>query len=780
MRLHLTVFLILLSLPILLVASDSRAQSWKPVNRMGARELSLIEINYLILPQVESQRLASAVDDLQRLFTERYDKTLQLVDAAKLKQAIYFETADVGEGGAFSISRERTRIIIRGTDAEAWVNAIYAICSDMLGARWYWSGELGFEWVDPPIRYFPSRPWVERPAFVQRRLHPVETDFARRNRLNEVYSFNHNLARIFTGELFIEKPEVFAEINGRRKAPDGNAARDPQPDFSNPLTVEIAAQAALEYFEENPTRTSYSLSINDNVLFDTTEDTEKLVSPLRYYRGRPNYTDLVFGFMNQVAERVFNQADVWETPSGEPRYLTALAYYWTEPAPSMPLHPRVMPVLTSDRAQWHDPDYRAQDKKLIEQWVQSGAERVATWDYYFGAPYIYPRQFNQWIDESLKYLADSGVDVLFSQLPSFWGLDGAKAWLAAELLWNPEQDAEGLLEEYYQNFFGSAAGSMRAFYEMAERHRNTHEGEADWIKLYKDESSISLFTEDVLSEMRGYVVQAEGEVANDGRRLARVQVISEAFRLTELYEAYNRIRQELVWMVLLKPGQKIAIQDQLAAFKNARSSYRKYLDTYLSESAYAPARRRVDLGQSNPEMMASAAISEVGKRSFASILKDPRLQHLGFEQRNFLSPEIPRLADWHVDYRPSEGFALLPSEHTSGRSGLRIVNADIVSIFGVFPAIPNREYALQMKADWKSELDNRVYIHIDWLDREGAQLGSFVPIRFPIGASEESLDIHLPMASPDNAHDVRIRIVVSRQYPEDFLDISELDFRVVW
>ena len=60
--------------------------------------------------------------------------------------------------------------------------------------------------------------------------------------------------------------------------------------------------------------------------------------------------------------------------------------------------------LTSDRAQWHDPDYRTQDKALIQAWAASGAERVATWDYYFGAPYLYPRQFNQWIIESIRHV----------------------------------------------------------------------------------------------------------------------------------------------------------------------------------------------------------------------------------------------------------------------------------------------------------------------------------------------------------------------------------------
>ncbi|MEC7231296.1 MAG: DUF4838 domain-containing protein, partial [Verrucomicrobiota bacterium] len=163
-------------------------------------------------------------------------------------------------------------------------------------------------------------------------------------------------------------------------------------------------------------------------------------------------------------------------------------------------------------AQWHDPNYRTQDKALIQAWTDSGAERVATWDYYFGAPYLHPRQFNQWIIESIRHMSDEGIDVFFSQLPSFWGLDGAKAWFAAELLWNPEQDAHALLDEYYDNFFGPVSVPIRAFYETAERHRNENEGQADWIKLYMDESGIALFTPEVLAEMRDYIGLAEAKL----------------------------------------------------------------------------------------------------------------------------------------------------------------------------------------------------------------------------------------------------------------------------
>lgn len=795
-------FAALLATPPGFALAGQRAPSWKPERALGSSQLAMHDLVYIVRPSVESKVLDAAIADMLELFADRYCRPLDLWPAESLdtsmlgrdeaqvsselrpmtrrpKKALIFERSGSSQaGGAFSLRRERTRLVLQAADVEGWSNGLYAIMRDLMGARWYWAGELGFEWTEPARRYLPDRPWVEKPAFAQRRLHPVDTDFGRRNRLNSVYSFNHNLAKVFTPELFELQPEVFAEVNGRRTMPRGSGGTDPQPDFTHPDAVELAAEAALEHFRGQPASTSYSLSINDNVLFDTRARTEAAVSPIRYFRGRPDYTDLVFGFMNRVAERVFDQAGAWQTPEGEARYLTALSYYWTEPAPTLRLHPRVMPVLTSDRAQWHDPDYRADDKALIRAWTASGAERVATWDYYFGAPYLYPRQFNQWIAESLPFMAEAGIDVFFSQLPSFWGLDGAKAWLSAELLWDPEQDAEALLAGFYDNFFGAAAGPVRAFYETAERHRNAHEGSAEWIKLYKDESGIALFTPEVLAEMRGHLDRAESAVQADARRAARVKVVSRAFLLTEVYARYDRDRRELVELCL--DGQAAdRIKTQLELFRRSRAVYRAYLDEYLATSKYAPSRRHIDLGQSDPEALALSAIEGSLSGDFLSLAKDPRLAHLGLEARNFLGPHLPQLKEWHLDYRPSEDFEVAASEWGEGASGLRIKDADIVSVFSTFPVVSNQAYEFRVRASWRISLDNRVHLHVNWLDREGLSLGASVPLRLPYGVRDEPVDIRLPFTAPNNAYDFRLRIVVSRQYPGDFLDLSELDFGMI-
>ena len=759
--------------------------------------MPITAIHAVVLPPKPPETLLRAVDDFARLMEKRNGQSPAILPEGRPKNALYFERIpnDREHGGAFTIRRERTRVVIRSADASGWGNALYTIAENMLGARWYWSGDLGFEWVRPEQAYFPLGPWRETPAFIQRRFHPADTDYARRNRLNRIYEFNHNLARIFGPELFETNPEVFAEVNGRRKPPQGSAGTDPQPDFTHPDAVEIAARAALDHFEANPESNSFSLSINDNALFDTTSATAEAVRPLRYFRRRPDYTNLVFGFMNRVAEQVFEEAGAWQTPSGKDRYLTALAYYWTEPAPTIPVHPRVMPVLTSDRAQWHDPDYRAEDKALIQAWAASGADRIATWDYYFGAPYFHPRQFNRWIAESLRFMADSGVDVFFSQLPAFWGLDGAKPWLSSQLLWDPHQDAKVLLDEYYDAFFGPAAEPMRRFYETAEAHRNAQEGPADWIKLYKDESGIALFTPGVLQAMRAHLDAAasilEATISGpptdemtapdadpalpEDRFAKRVEAASRAFRLTETYAAMDRARQALVIACFDREAGGVVAR-LLETFREARTQYQNYSQTYFESGPYAPSRRHFEIGQSNPEALAQAHIEGFAVKKTRGLLTDPKLKHLGYAQRNFLGPRLPKLEDWHLDYRPSQHFSVEASARGEDAAGLRIEGADMLSVFRQLPVVSNQEYLLSINAAWQISLDNRVHLHLTWLDRDGNSLGTQKPLRWPIEKRDQPTTIEIPLRAPNNAYDLRIRIIVSRQYSGDYLDINQIGF----
>ena len=781
-------------------------------------------IRAVVPPEGASGEVAAAAEELRVLLERRYggEVALGVPEGRRPKNAVYLE---IGDGPpyrlgrqAFFIRREGLRLRITGGSARGLVNGVYGLCGRVLGARWYWAGEHGFEWAGPAPEKFPEIRWRHAPAFAMRWLQPMDAAYARRNRLVKGFRFGHALAGIFSPEVFEAHPEAFAEIRGRRRTPKGSGKYDPQPDFTEERTVEVAAEAALAHFRRNPESRTFSLSINDNVLFDDSAATREAVSPLAYFRGRPDYTGLVFRFMNAVARKVFEEGGAWRNSEGEKRYLTALAYYWTEAAPDFPVHPRVMPVLTSDRAQWHDPAYRAEDKALIERWSASGAERIGTWDYYFGAPYPYPRQFNEWVVASIRHLHACGVDVFFTQLPAIWAFDGAKPWLAARLLWAPESDAEALLREYYREFFGPAGPAMRRFYEAAEAWRNAHARTAEWIKFYKDEAGIALFPRSRLRVLRGHLEAAEAAVADGAERFrGRVGLVSEAFGFTEAYAAFHRARRAMVDAALSASagaalpggwprqrdgsGATVALREAVAAFREARARYREVAGRVTGRPAHRQLRHFTRIKQSDPLPFALAVLAMAGdgravppeygelerllrylrapEEAVRWTMRNAELAHGegAPSPRDFLGPPLPEIPGWHFDFRASEHLAVEAAETgDAGRSGVRISGADMVSFFRDVPVAGDRRYVLALDARWRVSPDNRNQIKLTWRDRSGRRLRTDLPFQFPRGREASVRRLVFPLKAPPNAYELRIHVTVSRQYGGDFLELRRIGF----
>lgn len=778
------------------LAAAPRSAPWTPTQLPGSARLCLEDLKQVVVPKAAGAKLLAAVQDLQTVFGDQLvgsELSVSSEGSANAKQSIVLHLSEPKDStGSFRITRERSRVVIRAASQEGLSNGIYALCGDVLGARWYWPSDLGLEYIGSVPDKFPEQRWLEQPSFIQRALHPVDTDFGRRNRLSRPFQFNHALGQVFTPKLYETNPEVFPIVKGRKRVPKGNNGTDPQPNFAHPDAVEIAAAAAQRYFEKNPRSLSFSLSINDNVLFDESKLTQRQVTPLKYFRTRPDYTDYVFTFMNAVATMVFDEEGMWQNENGEDRYLTALAYYWTEPAPTISIHPRVMPVLTSDRAQWHDPEYRAEDKVLIEGWADSGAERIATWDYYFGAPYPYPRQFNQWMIESLQHLQAEGVDVFYSQLPSAWGLDGAKAWLASKLLWDTKQDSGALLDEYYTHFFGAAAEPMRAFYEAAEAHRNANAGKADWIKFYKDEAGVGLFPSSVLAQLRGLIESARAAVQDDPRRLARVKIVSEAYTFTEAYAVFHQARENLIEGCLERSTD---LAQRLDSFHLARAEYKATAASIIA----MPMHKRLNTFsrqiQSDPSALANVILAQMARleveedvyglsawvdddETFRSTFTNIELSHDGRYELSFQGPELPRVTDWHFDFRPNQNLQVFGAEGTG--SGIRVSGADILSIFRDEPVSAERSYLLDTKIAWKISPDNRTQIKLIWTDRNGKHLRTDLPLQLPWGDSNGTQHLIVPFKSPKRAYDVRIHFTTSRQYPGDFLELQKVDFGALY
>ena len=784
-----------------LVAKDS--------NFFTRAKLELSSIETIVFPsELYTDSLNGAVADFLSHWYYRVDSLLSITSESKekknaviLKQARSFKNK---KRGSFSIQRNGSSIYIRAWESEGFRNALYTLCHDVLGVRWYWPSRLGLEWVGEVPKYFPDKKWEQIPSFEIRNLYDLDPVFAQRNRLNKGYSFNHNLAQIFKPDYQKYFPNAYAQLGDRPTKVKGSIKFDPQPNFLSETAVQIAALAAIKHFRDNPNAVSFSLSPNDNVLFDTSEATQAFIEPLNYFRGKPNFSDLTFSFANKVAEIVFEQEGMWETSNGVPRYLCMLAYYWTEQVPKVDLHPRIIPILTSDRAQWHDRAYAQQDKELIKQWSNLNTEKKGAWDYYFGAPYPYPRQFSAHIAESLNHLKAYDYDIFFSQASSLWGLDGPKTWISTQLLWDTEQDLEYLLSEFYTEFFGAAAQAMRSFYELAESNRNQFEGRAEWIKYYYDEAGIELFSPKILKQMRDYLTHASTLVSNDSRFAQRISIVSEAFEITECYAAYHASRKQLLYYIFnLENEIQLAPKDLIKNFEEKKQMFEYAMSSILGNQTHQQFKKFSKLKQTNPSRLClfqflSEGIeldleTEVHYQKEIALLKDWKEHRSNFRslignhtlnfdindsiQRDFLGPKVPRLADWKMYFRASEHLridAILSDGEYS--KGLKIEGSDSYMLFSKCQLRPSRSTILEAEIQYTVSPDSRIQFIVSWIDDKGHVISNENIIQLPNGSSESVKTILAPLIAPKNAKMAKVRCMIYRQSAGDFLEIKKLNF----
>lgn len=311
------------------------------------------------------------------------------------------------------------------------------------------------ELVNPPA----DEVWV--PAISWRAISgmrgPEAIAWARLNGYGERPRCTHGIHLAFTPELFERRPELFAQLDGKALAPiqRGRAAN---PDLSHPDAAPLAAAAALAWLTANPRELAVPVGINDSVVYP---DIPEAWPGERVVDGRPDRSDFVFGFLNQVAELNWN-------PGGD-RALGALAYLDAQAPPSFPVHPDIFPAVCADRIQYAIPAYAQEESARLAAWGKSGVNRLATWDYWFGRDVPFPRVHFGALSSSIKAAQNAGVDSWYAELDPLWIFDAPKAWVGSRLLSDSAADVQQLQTRWFTAAYGPAAPAMLQLYEDVGR-----------------------------------------------------------------------------------------------------------------------------------------------------------------------------------------------------------------------------------------------------------------------------------------------------------------------
>jgi hypothetical protein len=424
-------------------------------------------------------------------------------------------------GEEYAIRTQGGRLLLAGGRPRGTLYAVYRFLQDQLGVRWYapWytqiprreslnlaalnvRGKPAFEYRDPF--------WF--PAF--------DGDWAARNgsnsqnaRLNEQHGgqvtykgFVHTFYPLVPPDTYFQThPEWFSLVNGKR------VAKSAQLCTTNPQLRDFIVERVKAWLRESPAANIISVSQNDHA--GACECPRCAAVDEREGSHAGSLLELV----NYVAEKI--EAEF-------PHVLVdTLAYQYTRQAPKT-LRPRrnVVIRLCSIECNFAQPLEDATNELFardIRDW-QRLTQRLYVWDYTTDfSHYLLP--FPNWyvLGPNVRFFHSHGVVGLFEQgaYQSFSNeMSELRAWLLAQLLWNPYQDDRKLIREFLQAYYGPpAAQSLLEYFNVIGRAARPY-----YVGIgHPDASAFLRFA--TLEKAEHLWQQAEEATRGDADRLWRVR-----------------------------------------------------------------------------------------------------------------------------------------------------------------------------------------------------------------------------------------------------------------
>ncbi|MBP1996001.1 DUF4838 domain-containing protein [Paenibacillus eucommiae] len=443
------------------------------------------------------------------------------------------------DGDGFIIQPHGNNITIIGPTDYGTEFGVYDFLERYVGVRWLLPGPDGEDVPEQDTIKVSSALIRDEPAAISRHffgneadssLPPIQSVWARYNRMHDKIKFHHNMSTLFDPKKFSNHPEYY---------PGGvvpTHAYDWQPCFSNPDTITAAIDTIKEYFKNNPDEISYSLGVNDGSNYCEMVPGHPNPPTENNSQGVPNMSYVYYPWVNAVVEGVLEEY--------KDKYFGLLAYSLVkEPMADTVLHPRVIPYITDDRMSWSDPVVREKGEKITEKWSSLGVN-LGFYEYLYGSPYTLPRVFSQRMADNYKYADDNGIIAHVAELFPNFG-EGPKPWISAKLQWNPQLNVDDLLEEWYTSAVGeTAAPYLKAYYDHWEEFWSERVFKTSWYEAWLtsnpqnnfmnffDAGYLQAVTAEEIAESRR-LLEKTVELATTPKQKARANLLLKAFAYYE-------------------------------------------------------------------------------------------------------------------------------------------------------------------------------------------------------------------------------------------------------
>jgi hypothetical protein len=678
------------------------------------------------------------------------------------------------------IERTPRGLEIRGSDNTTTTFAIFRFAEEFLGWRYYQPGQIGLERLDnppapPAIDGSPEMLLLTRADYISRNPYSLDPgsaglpDWRTWHGLRERLQYNHTLHRVIPPTRFDTDPHWFAKddsgkpmrppyyprVHGYNDHPDLSrqevrdfvaaetiAAIEAASPFSKDGKALVTGDPVFPHILQTPGALSVSLSLGDSFVFGEFPEAYPW-RPEGYFRRWPDWSNHVFAYTNSVAARIERQWNegTWTDGARPDLLLGALAYLNWENVPNFPLHPSIVPYLTYDRSQWYDPQARADDLDNVAAWNRTSAPFLGTWDYLFGYGFIIPRSMTRIVAESIPALHERGVRAYFCQIAAVWPYDGHTNWLLTRLLWDAGADPDRLIDEYFREFYGPAAASMRAFFDHAESIWMNQDGSGWWLRYWKDPWQVALYAQADLEAM-GRHLEAAAQAAAQfsattpesglsiSRFSERVHQTRLMFELTRALFNY----QSTVWEAQSEwrnSSQEVDVRSRQLMFEQALDAREALVQARDKVVQSLPnARRAGDLTwvfryESTGGALAAFCLDYPDLPGNADLLRrwarlqgfadTPRVQNASgnilFDDRirHFEDPRI-----WHRQFMDSEGMRAGPLPE----QGMAVENVRRGHAYQLFRAAPGNVYLGEADVRTRQSASGEVYIKVDFFNEK--------------------------------------------------------------
>lgn len=438
----------------------------------------------------------------------------------------------------YIIRSDGQHLLIAGGQPRGTLYGVIGYLSDHLGCRWYTKDVVKIP--ERKIIPLPNRDDRQQPAFEYREAwynEAYQPAWAMHNRLNPSivpvpdslggsyisYPFVHTFYNMVSPEkYFRQHPEYFSEVNGKR------VGRDAQLCLTNPEVVNIATQTVLRWIREHPEASIFAVDQNDGMGYCECKACKALDD------AEGSHAGTLLHFVNQVAAHVAR-----EYPNVK---LQTLAYAYTEVPPKTlrPADNVTIRLCHYNYCSAHKIGGCNDHKPFVErleQW-RAIARRITVWDYFTDFNrYLMPFPNFEPVKHDVKFYADHQVKGLFAQgsnMPSEGGSEFStlRAWVFAQLMWNPDQDAQALIDEFVNEVYGAAAPYIQEYIRLLH---DQVKPDSVYFSIWSEPGEVNFLGAETISKADSLFALAQQVAKADDRLSKRIELAYLPVLYTKLY-----------------------------------------------------------------------------------------------------------------------------------------------------------------------------------------------------------------------------------------------------